>query len=484
MRSKPPGDAPRDWLQIALRLFALALAVAAGIGVMRILDAASKDFLLGGIQVNEPDQTIWTQALVEHGLDTVEVTVYAKQGDWDSANLWFDEDEEPWEIQEIREARARGLNVVLILRVALDHAFERNRFFWHGMIYPLTNEDVTEWFRRYRRFVLRWAEIAEEEGVDLLAVASEMNALTNTAPVAELPALEEFFVNEEKVEEERGKILDHATVIEERHLWVRGSGGYDDLEVFLSERDQAKATWARRVSWLDKDDPVARINERRARMKDHWRDLIRSVREVYDGPLTYAANFDQYRSVSFWDELDLMGINAYFPLRHSAAPDIGDAELAELLRQGWRGVLADIEEFRVSSGLPDKRVLFTELGYVRRRNCTIEPWAATGFSVVPAAGGGTELLVWEDQPDDPVERALAVRALYDAHLEIGGEMLAGILYWKLSTVAAHADVEPFVLVLDGEPEDPLLRELRRFEGRLVLARWGRRVKDWLGIEAP
>lgn len=484
MLRNPPAAAPRDWRQVALRLLALALAVAAGIGVMRILDAASRDFLLGGIQVNEPDQATWTQALVDHGLDTVEVTVYAKQGDWDSANLWFDEDEEPWEIQEIRAARARGLNVVLILRVALDHAFERNRFFWHGMIYPLTDEDLSEWFGRYRRFVLRWAEIAEEEGVDLLAIASEMNALTDTVPVVELPALEEYFVNEEKVEEERAKILDHADVIEERHLWVRGSDGYDDLEIFLSERDRAQATWARRVSWLGAADPVARINERRARMDDYWRDLVRSVREVYDGPLTYAANFDQYRAVAFWDALDLIGINAYFPLRHGSQPDIGTAELAVLLRQGWRDVLADIEELRVSRGLSDQRIFFTELGYVRRRNCTIEPWAATGFSVVPTAGNGTELLVWEDQPDDPVERALAVRSLYDAHLEMGGEMLAGILYWKLSTVAAHADVEPFVLVLGDDPEDPLLRELRRFEGRLVLARWGRRVRGWLGMEAP
>lgn len=52
-------------------------------------------FLLGGIQVNEPDHQIWVDALERSGFNTVAITVYAKQGDWDSTNLWFEE-EEPW----------------------------------------------------------------------------------------------------------------------------------------------------------------------------------------------------------------------------------------------------------------------------------------------------------------------------------------------------------------------------------------------------
>ena len=53
---------------------------------------AGKDGLLvGGIQVNEPSLGRWVEALDEAGLDTVAVTDYAKQGDWDSANLWWDE---------------------------------------------------------------------------------------------------------------------------------------------------------------------------------------------------------------------------------------------------------------------------------------------------------------------------------------------------------------------------------------------------------
>ena len=44
--------------------------------------------------------------------------------------------------------------------------------------------------------------------------------------------------------------------------------------------------------------------------------------------------------------------------------------------------------------------------------------------------------------------------------------LAGLLYWKLSTIPAHREVEPFVLVLEeGDGADPMLEELARFTDR-------------------
>jgi len=37
-----------------------------------------------------------------------------------------------------------------------------------------------------------------------------------------------------------------------------------------------------------------------------WRDLIIKIRDIYDGQLTYAANWDHYQNIPFWDELDFM----------------------------------------------------------------------------------------------------------------------------------------------------------------------------------
>lgn len=422
--------------------------------------AEREPFLLGGIQVNEPDHEAWMEALAASGFNAVEVTVYARQGDWDSANLWWAE-EEPWVVAEARAAEARGLRVVLVLRVALDHAYPRNRFFWHGMIQPGADEEVAEWFRRYAEFVGKWAAVARREGIDVLAIASEMSSMASTVPVAEVPVLEEYWANTEKVASEQERLLAHRAELAGRSIWMPGGDGYSELDHYLADQASAHRAWARRVAFLDAPDPVAAISERRRLLAAGWEQVIERARAAYRGRLTYAANFDQYEEVGFWDRLDLIGINAYFPLRDRLLGDGRDEELPEILRAGWHSILARLDAFRGEAGIPSHPVLFTELGYTARADSTIQPWAATGVSVMPAPEGD-RLVVWEDEPPDLEERALAVRALREAHEEAGGDLLAGLLYWKLSTVPSHRDIEPFALLLDGEPEDPMLAELRRF----------------------
>ena len=425
------------------------------------LKASRRDFYLGGIQVNEPDHQAWIDALDDSGFNTVAITVYAKQGDWDSTNLWFEE-EEPWVVGEAVVAKENGLKVVLVLRVALDHAFERNKFFWHGMIMPTADEEVEEWFTRYEAFVLKWAQIAQDVGIDVVAVGSELNMLTNTIEIDELPALEEYWTNEEKVAGENAKVLAHREEIEDRKIWVRGSDDYGALEPFLDDRSAAHAAWAEKISYLDDDDPVARINARRRLLHSNWVELIDRTREIYEGSLTYAANFDQYQFVDFWDQLDLIGINAYFPLRGRDLPLEMAGASVDLFRSRWSTILQEIDDFRRQQGVPDHRVLFTELGYVRRANCTIEPWAAHGYTVLPGPQG-PKLMIWEDQPEDLTERAEAVQGLFEADRGFAGRILAGILYWKLSTEPAHTEVEPFVLLIGERAEpDPLLDVMQRF----------------------
>ncbi len=454
-----------------LRALALVtLLVALPLAAARWHELPEPDFLLGGIQVNEPDHPAWVAALEREGMNTVAVTAYAYQGDWDSANLWFD-DEAPYVVSEIRAAKARGLEVVLVLRVALDHAFERNKFFWHGMVQPRSEAELDEWFARYGRFARQWAEISRQEGVDVLAVASELNSLTGTVPVADLPGLEEYWTNDEKVERENSRLLALAGEAQ-LEVTVRGNPAYGSLERYLDDRSAAHAAWARQVAWLDQDDPVAAVNARRRRLEAHWRGLIGEMAELYPGRLTYAANFDQFEEVGFWDALDLIGVNAYFPLRRWELPGLAGADLEAQLVTGWRRVLGGIDHLRRRRGLPDHRVLFTEIGYVARANATVEPWAAEGVSVL-RSGSGERLAVWRDEPADREERALAMRALYRAHLEQGGDLLAGLLYWKLSTEPAHREVEPFVAILGTD--EPLLAELRPFTQRLERDRSRRRL---------
>ena len=54
---------------------------------------------------------------------------------------------------------------------------------------------------------------------------------------------------------------------------------------------------------------------------DFWKALIAKVREVYTGKVTYAANWDAYAAFPHWEDLDWIGIDAYFPLSESKTPD-------------------------------------------------------------------------------------------------------------------------------------------------------------------
>src|SRR5262249_24352200 len=94
-------------------------------------------------------------------------------------------------------------------------------------------------------------------------------------------------------------------------------------------------------------------------------DLIREVRSIYPGLITYAANWDDVEQTVILGALDVIGINAFYPL----ASDPG-ADLAVLLH-GGRDVA---DKLRVLSNAWNKPVLFTEFGYTTRPDPAVRPW--------------------------------------------------------------------------------------------------------------
>jgi hypothetical protein len=56
----------------------------------------------------------------------------------------------------------------------------------------------------------------------------------------------------------------------------------------------------------------------------YWQDIIASVRAVYHGALTYSAATDEASKVSFWNELDTIGVNTYPPLSVPGTPTVQD----------------------------------------------------------------------------------------------------------------------------------------------------------------
>ncbi len=102
-----------------------------------------------------------------------------------------------------------------------------------------------------------------------------------------------------------------------------------------------------------------------SRYRPQWEEVIRAVREVYRGPITYAANWDEYPQVTFWDLVDYAGIDAYFPLTAKASPTEDE------LVQAWRPWLNKVEAWQGEVGKP---VLFTEIGYRSVEYAPREPW--------------------------------------------------------------------------------------------------------------
>lgn len=96
-----------------------------------------------------------------------------------------------------------------------------------------------------------------------------------------------------------------------------------------------------------------------------WRTLIADVRKVYGGPITYAANWSDYRRVPFWDALDMIGIQGYFPVSEGESPTAVD------IRAGWQRIVA---ELRAYGEKHDRNILFTELGYNQSYTTAAKPW--------------------------------------------------------------------------------------------------------------
>jgi len=105
-----------------------------------------------------------------------------------------------------------------------------------------------------------------------------------------------------------------------------------------------------------------------SRWEKEWSDVIASVRGIYSGSLTYSANWTEYEEVPFWNELDLIGIDAYFPL--SAVNEPAQEELIN----AWEGIADNIEKWLKEKEL-NKGVIFTELGYVSSDGTNKQPWA-------------------------------------------------------------------------------------------------------------
>ncbi len=97
----------------------------------------------------------------------------------------------------------------------------------------------------------------------------------------------------------------------------------------------------------------------------YWQQLIPQIRAVYAGKLTYAANWDDYQEVTFWADLDYVGVDAYFPLVDKDVPTVCE------LQEAWGPYQAQLAAY---SAEQQKPILFTEFGYLSVEGAAYNTW--------------------------------------------------------------------------------------------------------------
>ena len=162
------------------------------------------------------------------------------------------------------------------------------------------------------------------------------------------------------------KTIEHArgsglSVLLKPHLWVRGQGWPGEFEprtseqweTFLSDYREYILRFAEVADSMDVEmmSVGTEVDLVALARPDYWRA---EVRAIYGGRLTYAANWDQYARIEFWDALDLVGVDAYFPLVDDPTPAV------EMLVEAWEPWSDELREVARTTGKP---ILFAEFGY-------------------------------------------------------------------------------------------------------------------------
>ena len=130
----------------------------------------------------------------------------------------------------------------------------------------------------------------------------------------------------------------------------------------------------------------------------YWTSLISAVRGVYNGQLTYQADYFTAKDVTFWGQLDVISVDAYVPVSPNTTPTVAG------IVQAWNTVSPDtwtagqanykspVDFLRSLSLTYDKPVQLGELGYRNLDGTAMRPgdWQVAG-----ATDQAEQKMAWE-----------------------------------------------------------------------------------------
>jgi hypothetical protein len=109
--------------------------------------------------------------------------------------------------------------------------------------------------------------------------------------------------------------------------------------------------------------------------QDQWRELIKQVRQVYDGALTYDVNHDSEHHVKWWDAVEYISVSAYYAVKPPDGQTVEDAVKRTTSKQEIAGELMRVKKrLAPLSAKWKKPICFIETGCPNIRGCARYPW--------------------------------------------------------------------------------------------------------------
>jgi hypothetical protein len=156
-----------------------------------------------------------------------------------------------------------------------------------------------------------------------------------------------------------------------------------------------------------------------ANYRSEWLDIIDAVRQVYHGELTYAATTTEAATLSFWDKLDVIGVDGYFSLAvKDDNPTVKELEYAwthpsasNSINKGLDGK-SPVDYMHDLAEKYGKHVQFTECGFRAINGDAKDPgdWSMNGAL-------------------DEQEQADLYKAMFNTFASQGGDWFDGFYAW-------------------------------------------------------
>lgn len=163
---------------------------------------------------------------------------------------------------------------------------------------------------------------------------------------------------------------------------------------------------------------------------EQWVALIDKLRGIFSGPMTYAANWGtEFEALPFWEHLDYIGLDCYYPLSQAGQPT--DSELLQAFAK-------KLDLAKAICQRANRPLLFTEIGFTS----TPTPWQS------PHRDG-------RGKPYDGQAQRRCYAICMSAIAE-SGDWLQGLLWWKFPSDLSEGGAKHTGFTPNNKPAEQTL----------------------------